>query len=319
MTIGSITARAAVALALAALPAAARAADPVYPSASHVGLTAPGAMKPATGFRGFEDRDTGASILILEIPLKAYPEIEKQMTADALKKQGMTEEKREAVTLKSGKGVLIVGEQATDDNKKLRKWLLLASGPEMGALVAFQVPNDAKAKYPDANVRAALLSTTMRATVPFDEQLGLLPITVSGQTAMRPFRTLGNTTVFLTDGAKDPPDVASQPLLIVAIGSGGPEQASDRDNFARNLFSGLADFKDVRITGTEMFRLDSQQTHEIQAEAKDTKTDTPMKLVQWVRFGNGGFIRFVGIARADAWAQAFPKFRTVRDATQPRG
>jgi hypothetical protein len=44
-----------------------------------------------------------------------------------------------------------------------------------------------------------------------------------------------------------------------------------------------------------------------------------MKLVQWIRFGNGAFIRFVGIARADTWSEAFPKFRAVRDGTKPRG
>jgi hypothetical protein len=43
-----------------------------------------------------------------------------------------------------------------------------------------------------------------------------------------------------------------------------------------------------------------------------------MKLVQWIRFGNGAFVRFVGFARADAWAQAFPKFRAVRDGVKPR-
>jgi hypothetical protein len=57
--------------------------------------------------------------------------------------------------------------------------------------------------------------------------------------------------------------------------------------------------------------------HEIQAEGKDAKTDVPVKLVQWVRFGNGGFVRMVGIARADSWREAFPRFRAVRDGIRP--
>ena len=40
----------------------------------------------------------------------------------------------------------------------------------------------------------------------------------------------------------------------------------------------------------------SLPTHELQAEAKDLKTDTPMKIVQWVRFGPGAFVRMVGVA-----------------------
>src|SRR5215472_11207169 len=87
MSSRAILARAAALAVLALAAAPARAADPVYPLASHVGLVAPGAMKPSERFRGFEDPVTGASILILEVPAQAYPEVEKQMTAEALKKQ----------------------------------------------------------------------------------------------------------------------------------------------------------------------------------------------------------------------------------------
>jgi hypothetical protein len=318
MTFRAILARAAalIVIAVAAIPA--RAADPVYPLASHVGLVAPGAMKPSQRFRGFEDPATGASILILEVPAQAYADVEKQMTAEALKKQGMTEEKRENVTLSAGKGLLIAGEQ-TVDAKKMRKWVFLASGADVGALIAVQVPDEARGKYSDADVRTALMSMSVRASVPIDEQMRLLPISLDNLSGMRPFRVLPNGTLFLTNAATDPPDIATAPLLIISVASGGPKDTADRANFARNLFTGLGDFKDLRIVGTDMLRLDNQQTHEIQAEAKDVKSGAPMKLVQWVRFGNGAFIRFVGMARTDAWSQAFPQFRAVRDGVRPRG
>jgi hypothetical protein len=308
-----------VALALVWLIAVpARAADAVFPLASHIGLVAPASMTPSQAFRGFEDRAASASILILEIPAPAFAGVEKQLTAEALKKEGMVEEKRETVSLKGTKGLLLAGTQESD-NKKFRKWLLLASWPEGASLVAFQVPEENKSKYPEASVRAALLSVTLRPVVPVDEQLGLVPVRFDELSGLRPFRVVGNTSVFLTEGATDPKDMSVQPLLIVSVGPGGPEQPSDRANFARQLLAGLGDFKDVRIVGTDVIRLDSLQTYEIQAEAKDAKSDAPMKLVQWIRFGNGAFIRFVGIARTDAWNEAFPKFRAVRDGTKPRG
>jgi hypothetical protein len=160
---------------------------------------------------------------------------------------------------------------------------------------------------------------SVRTSVPIDEQMRLLPISLDNLSGMRPFRMLPNGTLFLTDGDKDPPDVAASPLLIISVVSGGPQDTTDRANFARNLFTGLNDFRDLRIVGTDMLRLDNAQTHEIQAEAKDVKSGAPMKLVQWVRFGNGAFIRFVGIARTDAWPQAFPQFRAVRDGVKPKG
>jgi hypothetical protein len=308
-----------LALALAALAAApGYAADAVFPLASHVGLVAPDSMKPSQAFRGFEDRAASASILIIEIPAPAFAGVEKQFTPEALKKEGMVEEKRETVALKGAKGLLLAGTQESD-NKKFRKWLLLASWPEAASLVAFQVPEENKSKYPEASVRAALLSVTMRAVVPVDEQLRLVPVKFEELSGLRPFRVLGNSSVFLTEGATDPKDASAQPLFIVSVGPGGPEQASDRANFARQLFASLSDFKDVRIVSTDVLRLDSLQTYEIQAEGKDAKSDAPMKLVQWIRFGNGAFIRFVGIARTDAWSEAFPRFRAVRDGTKPRG
>ena len=297
--------------------APALAADAVFPLASHIGLVVHATMKPSQAFRGFEDRDAGASIVILEIPPQAVAGVEKQLSPEALKKEGMAEDKRETVTVNGAKGLLLAGTQETD-KKKFRKVLLLAAWPEGASLVAFQVPDENKGKYPDAAVRAALMSVTLRPVVPIDEQIRLVPIVFDNLSGMRPFRVLGNSSIFLTEGAADPKEPADQPLLIVSIGPGGPEQASDRANFARQLFSGLNDFKDVRIVGTDVLRLDNLQTYEIQAEAKDPKSDVPMKLVQWIRFGSGAFIRFVGIARTDAWGEAFTKFRAVRDGTKPR-
>jgi hypothetical protein len=318
MLLRPLLVRAATALAAAALLASpARAADPVFPLASHIGLVVPGTMKPAPNFRGFVDPDSGTSILILEVPPQLYPKVEGEMSAEGLKKQGMTEEKRETVTLESGKGLMIVGDQVVDD-KTLRKWIMLASGTDVGALIAVQIPQGARAKYPDADVRAMLMSMVVRASVPIEEQLRLVPLAFDDLSGLRPFRVLGNSSVFLTEGATDPKDVTAQPLLIVSVAPGGPQEDSDRANFARQLLFSMGDFKDLRVVGTDIIRLDSVQTYEIQAEAKDPKTDAAMKLVQWVRFGHGAFVRFIGIARAETWSEAFPKFRAVRDGVKPR-
>ncbi len=319
MLLRPLLGRVAVALAAAALLACpAHAADPVFPLGSHIGLAAPGAMKPSPNFRGFVDPAAATSILIVELPPEAVTKIESEMTPDAIKRQGVTEETRENVTLKTGKGLMIVGEQL-DGDKKLRKWILLAPGTDVGALIAVQIPEEARAKYPDADIRATLMSLVTRASVPIDEQLRLVPIEFGDLSGLRPFRVLGNNSVFLTEGTTDPKDVAAQPLLIVSIAPRGPEQDSDRANFARQLLFGMGDFKDLHIVGTDIIRLDSTQTYEIQAEAKDPKTDAAIKLVQWVRFGHGAFVRLLGIARAEVWAEAFPRFRAVRDGVKPKG
>ena len=300
--------------------APARAADVLFPLGSRMGFVPPPGFEISKRFPGFENPDTGSSIVVVTLPPQAYPDIESSMTTEAVKQQGVTEDKRESLTLANGKAVLVAGMEE-ENGQKYRKWMFIGQVPEGAALAAVRVPAQALKTYSDEAIKASLVTLAIRAFVPLEEQLALVPFRLTELSGLRPVRVLGGTGVFLTDGPKDAPTPSDQPVFIVVIGQGGPEQAGDRANFARNLFTGLNDFKDVRIVSGDMLRLGGGNlpTHELQAEAKEAFTDTPMKLVQWVRFGSGVFIRMIGIVRADQWLAAFPKFRAVRDGVAPRG
>ena len=298
----------------------ARAADVLFPLGSRMGFVPPPGFAISKRFPGFENPDTGSSIVVVTLPPQAFAEIEASMTTEAVKQQGVTEDKRESLTLANGKAVLVAGMEE-ENGQKYRKWMFLGQVPEGAALAAARVPAQALKTYSDEVIKASLVTLAIRTSVPLEEQLDLVPFRLTELSGLRPVRVLGGTGVFLTDGPKDTPTPGDQPVFIVVIGQGGPEQTSDRANFARNLFTGLTDFKDVRIVSGDMLRLGGGNlpTHELQAEAKEAFTDTPMKLVQWVRFGSGVFIRMVGIVRADQWLVTFPKFRAVRDGVAPRG
>jgi hypothetical protein len=306
---------------LARLPAFA--ADPVFPVGSRMGFVPPPGFVASKRFPGFENPDARSSIVMAALPAQAHADLEASMTAEALKKQGIAEDKRETLTLAGGKALLVMGSEQ-ENGQKFRKWILLAQLPEGVALIAVLVPEPALKTYSDDVIRASLSTLAVRATVPLDEQIALVPFKLTDLSGLRPVRVLGNTGVVLTEGAKDTPTPSDQPMFAVIIGQGGPEQATDRANFARNLLTGtgLGDVKDLRIVpgSGDMLRLGGGTlvTHELQAEAKEAFTETPMKLVQWVRFGPGTFIRMIGIARADQWATAFPHFRAVRDGVAPR-
>ncbi len=293
-------------------------ADAVYPTGSRIGLVPITGLVVTDRFPGFEDKRTGASVLILDMATRAHPDIGRLMGKDALKRQGIIEEKRESFAYRSGKGTLIAGRQ--QGNRSSRKWILLASVPDATALIVVEVPDDAEDAYSEAAVRSMLASLAIRPDVPIDEQLSLLPLRFDEFSGMRPVRVIGRSGAVLTSGPKDTLEASEQPLLIVSIGRGGPEGVQARDTFARNLLSGVGDIKEVRIIGADMLRLGGGlQTHQLFVEARDAKTKAPMKLVQWIRFGSGAFLRILGIARADDWSDAFPRFRAVRDGVNPRG
>src|SRR5207249_4693340 len=82
---------------------------------------------------------------------------------------------------------LFVGRQQAE-GLALRKWVLVASSPDLTAVVTVQVPETESATYPDAAVRAALATLTVRANVPVEEQLGVLPFTLRDLAGFRIIR-----------------------------------------------------------------------------------------------------------------------------------
>jgi hypothetical protein len=312
-----VTVSALLASALLTWAAAAQAAEPTFPTGSRLGLVPPAGLTSPNGFRGFLDRDNNASILLIEMPSAAFPEIEKTMTAAALKKQGVVQEKRETIAIRNGKGFLIIGRQEAE-GVKFRKWILVADVPQMTALVTAQIPDSAKGTYPDATVRTALASLITRETVPIDEQLGLLPYKLDDLAGFRVAKVFTPATALLTEGPKDDIDAVEQPHLVVAVQAGSAEQPSQREVVARNFFAAIPGFTDMRITGAEMLRLSGQQVHQIMADAKEAKSGKNVRIVQWVRFGTSASLHIVGIAPIDGWSDAFPRFRAVRDNVSPK-
>jgi hypothetical protein len=303
--------------ALFALPAFA--AEPVYPTGSRIGLAPPPGMTVSRGFVGFEDRNNNVAIIMLTLPPSAFAEIEKTTNAANLQKQGVTIETREEFPLPSGKAFLIVGRQIVKEKDlHLRKWIMAASTPELTAVVTVQVPEGAQAAYPDATVRATLASLAVRDTIPVAEQLSLLPFRVTELAGFKVGGLLAGRAIMLTDGAIDAPPKDVDTHIMVAVAPGGPARSSERGDFARDVFRTVPNLKDVRINTSEQLRISGQYGHQIMAQGKDARSGADIKIVQWIRFGGGGYLHFVGVARTDDWPAAYTRFRQVRDGVSAR-
>src|SRR5262249_13066255 len=144
----------------------------------------------------------------------------------------MVIEKREMVPHDNGFAMLVSGYQG-DGEARVRKWLLFTLITDFTAVITAQMPEAAFATYPDAVIRAALKTVTFRPS-PIDEQLNFLPFRLTELAGFRVFRALPEGVAMLTDGP-NPDDFLGQPHLIVSVGRGGPQQAAERENFARRL------------------------------------------------------------------------------------
>jgi hypothetical protein len=309
------------ALALLMLAAPARAADPIFPQGSRVGLVPPAGMVASTTFDGFADPDNDAAILITVLPAAAFPQMDKTLDVETLKKQGVSLEKREPMQLTFGKGFLLFGRQ-TAEKTRYKKWLLVAGSSDLTALVTVQVPEQQSKSYPDSAVRAALATLSIRAKVPEAEELGLLPFAVGDFAGFQVEDVLRGRALMLHDGsaAKDSGKDANaggfEARMLIAALPGGPDEPEGRANFARLTFSEIGGIRDVSITMSEPLRIDNQSGYQTMAEAKDARTGADVRVIQWLRFGGGGYLQMVGIGGADSWTGVLTRLRTVRDSVE---
>jgi hypothetical protein len=317
-TIGSrkSTAGVAVLLALVCLAAPAHAADPSFPVGSRVGLVPPPGMEVSKHFQGFEDTAKDAAILVATQPAAAFAEIEKTLDSDALKKQGITIEKRETMKYDFGSGTLVSGKQ-TADKTIYRKWLLVAQAGDLTVLANAQVP-ESEAAYPDAVIRAALATVALRAKVPETEMLSLLPFTVGDLAGFHVQSVMSGRAMVLIDAPDGKPSDGFDARMFVAAFPGGPSESDDRAQFARLTFDQIIGIKDVHLTMSEPLRINGQAGYQTMAQAKDIRSNADIMVAQWLRFGGGAFMQMIGMSKADVWTTELTRMRAVRDSIEPK-
>ena len=286
-------------------------AEPVFPPGSRIGLTPPGDMVVSRRLAGFEDSDRKAAIVLLDLPARAYQDLER--SAFGPNQKGAITLKRESFPFANGIGILVSG-SAKQNGTTLYKWFLLAtaasSGPvhDLAMLATVEVPEAARAVYSDAVIRKALASITFRPA-PIQERLGLLPFKFGELAGFRVMQVLPTGGVILTDGPTD--DITRQPYMIVSIGPNAPTDSNDRARFARELLS-TAPLRNLKVQLAEPMRITGTPGYEVRALAEGPRA-LAVSVVQWVRFSGTGYLRIIGVSKREDWDALFNRFRAVRD------
>jgi hypothetical protein len=258
-----------------------------------------------------------ASILVAELPGYTYESIDKD-TATELQKNPAVGARR-AIELKNGGRGFVVKQVQPSPQGDVLKWTLVANANDVTALVTAIIPEAVKEAASEQSILAAFATLAIRASVPVDEQLSVLPFRMNDLAGFRIVRVQPGAAAMLTDGPKDAIEAVEQPLLLVSIAAAGtPPPPAERDSFARRMIGEMPGMKDMRVLRSEPMRIANQQGYEVLIEAKDMKTGTDLNAVQWVRFGSGTLMRIFAVSRKDTWHDMFDRFRKVRDGIGPR-
>lgn len=291
------------------LLAAPAAAQPVFPPGLRIGLEPPPGMVASKQFTGFEDPEHKAAVLVLDLPAPAYNEVESSLFA---KQSGVENVTRRAFPFNDGIALLATAD-VKEKGVQMHKWFFLATTvagpvPNLTAFVTVEVPDAARSVYTDAVVEKALKSITFRQT-PVEERLSLLPYKVGDRAGFHVRQVLPNGVVILSEKPSGNP--FDQAYVVVSVSPGGPSQPQDRSLFAQDLLRS-APVRDLTVTSGESMRINGAPGNELRATGKDA-SNAPITLVQWLRFGTGGFMRIIGVSPTAEWEAMFPRFRAVRD------
>ncbi|WP_428526299.1 hypothetical protein [Pseudorhodoplanes sp.] len=302
----------------------AQAADVVYPAGSHIGLVPPPGMTASAGFPGFEDRDRKAVIVLSQVPGDAYEQFLKSMNSGAINIPGVSNAKRELMLTENGAAHLVVGDQEAE-GVKFRKWLMITrrtitsndTDMAFSFIVTAQVPVEAREIYSEEVIRKALSSVVLRAAIPPQEILDQLPFRLTERANFEGVKLIvPGRAVMLTERDRGAP-ADDEAIVMISVGGGAPTRPDERASFAQNVLRTIQGFNNLRLLSQESMRIGGQPGYEIRLEGQSIE-NRDVVIVQWMRFGGGGFVRMVGVSPKASWPENFMRFREVRDGINAR-
>jgi hypothetical protein len=277
-------------------------------------------MKPLVGltkaksFPGFETEDQGVKVLITDLPAEAYGEVANAFKANPGGTGGV---KPETIETPAGLAYYTV-ENARDGAGSVRRYSMIVPGPTFSGYVAVQVPENVSKIYNDDAIRQMFATAEIRNEVPVGEQLGLMPFNITEFSNFKNVRTLAPGAALILADGDEKTGFEAQPFMIIGIIGSTAASPDDRGRFAQQIAATIPGVRDGRITMSEPVRIDGQPGYETRIDAVSGKDNTPVTIVQWLRFGAQSSLRIIGSSPRDQWSSAFPRFRGVRDGIQPR-
>ena len=272
----------------------------------------------AKSFIGFETEDQGVKVLVTDLPAEAYGEVANASKANPGGTGGI---KPESIETSAGLAYYTAEnarENAKDGAANVRRYSMILPGPTFSGYVAVQVPENASKIYTDDAIRQMFASAVIRNVVPIDEQLGLMPFKMNELSDFRNVRTLAPGAALILADGDEKAGFEAAPFMIIGIVGSAPGQPDDRGRFAQQMATTIPGVRDGRITMSEPVRIDGQPGFETRIDAISGKDNTPVTIVQWLRFGPQSSLRIIGSSPRDDWTKAFTRFRAVRDGIRPR-
>ncbi len=289
------------------------------PPGSRVALAIGENFSPSDRFTGFVDENSGASVVVVELPGAAYEQLKRLGdTAQAFEAQGLLNVERVTLRGRQGDYVYLRGQQKTA-LVDYAKYVLIF--PEQGLTVMITANIPEAALTSGAVTGAAIETIFASATVkpeamqadslftlgylgPFEEDLSLLGTT-------KGYRLRG-------EGPARPDDPGLRPLFLVAP-SLTQAPIPNLSLFAERSFQTIEQVRDKSIEARNALTVAGLDAFEVLGAGTDARSGEPCLVYQVViEAAHGGYFRLVGLAPASEREKYLAEFRRISESFAPK-
>lgn len=304
-----------IAFGLALLPALlqpAAAKEPTAIPGTTVTLTPPDAFTPSSQYSGFENKKTGASVLVIEFPPEAYDQIAptlfgnlEQAKTEFAKRQIKVETLSEVDT-PNGKITLLKGEQVAN-GQTYEKWMALFKGGKT-VMLTVQAPEDDS--LDEEQVVALVKSVKLGRPQSIAERVATLPYKIE---AIEPFRfadILAGNTALLVVGSKNVDPSGNMAILLVSQQLSGASIADKVDAAAESLLHGTVGLTEARIEKRDTVTFAGAKGPRLEGSFEEKGLKKRFLQVLSVQ-PDGKFVRLLATAKADEFDGLKPAIEKI--------
>jgi hypothetical protein len=281
-----------------------------------VQLALPEGFQPSQNFPGFEQPDTGASVLVTELPIpkdKALQVLEQFSSASALKTRGMRLIESQPISISGIPGKLLLLSQSNRGIAFL-KWVVVATAGDRTLIVTTSFPESESARLKEP-LRRNIMSLTWTPSQPVSQLEGL-PFTFKLAGDLQVSERVSNMVMLSQNGMK-PPIPDSQPVMVLGAAL-DTVRIPNLEKFSRMRLKAIPQVQRLAETSGSAKTISGHPAFELVALGYDLKTNTPLTVYQVIITANQTYYIVQGFMPTTKAQTYLPIFRSVADSFAPK-
>lgn len=267
---------------------------------------------PSSRFAGLENPELQASVVIVEMPAVAHPEVSKifvdlDTARTNFARQNVTVAALDRIKGADGEAIPLATGTQSMGAARFDKWIALLKGNRT-VLVTVQAPETTKLKAQD--VRAMITTVSLGAEASLEQKLEALPFRIRASEPFRVVDTFGGLGVLMTAGPLNVDPKGEQPMLIASYQTSGQIAQEQLGEAAEKLLSTTRHFETTEITRRDPIRFADADgllisgTHEVGGVRK--------RFVQYMAIGpQNRFLRLIASVEEGRFDALEPAIKTI--------